>query len=255
MPIGKKCKEEMAAHIEDAVDRQDHLRIVQQAQLDLQNARLSFEARFDSCRLVQVCIDFQKEMWAIVQRGYPEGCWPNSLEPLPAAYLSLGTMYWELKYALGLEFVLKGTIYSRDRKHPIYVRELLYLTKFIIYVAQAGEDDIKWTAATENAELLDRETMRAVARGYTCIVTLAGKFAFGMDNNLVQAMHKWASEILDYPGDPELGTEVFQERFRVSQERLLTWANMRPDIGLSLPSSHEITQLKRQVEAVRVENA
>lgn len=241
----------MSEHVAAAVDRQDHLRILQQAQLDLQNAWFEAETAFNSHRIVQVCIDFQQKIWAILQRGYPEGRWPNHLQPLPVVYLGLGAMYFELKYVIGLEFVLKGTIYGSHRRGPIWARELLYLTKFIVYVAQAGEDDIKWTAATKNAELLDRATMRNVARGYACIVALAGKFAFGMDNRFVRALYTWAGDIVEYPGDPDIHTEVFKQRFGDSQERLLTWACMKPDEGLSLPSSNDIAELKREIESVR----
>lgn len=244
----------MAEHIATAVNRQDHLRLLQQAQLDLQSARFEADTAFNSCRTVQVCIGFQRKIYDILERAYPGGRWPNHLEPLPAVYLNLGTMYFELKYVIGLEMVLKGTIHTRNRRDPAWVRDLLLLTKVIVYVAQAGEDDIKWTAATMNAELLDRATMRSVARGYACIVSLAGKFAFGIDSKFVRALHMWAGEIVDCPGDPEIQTEVFRQRFGDSQERLLTWACMVPDEGLILPSSDEIAKLKGDIEAFRSEN-
>lgn len=252
---GKKCKEEMAEHVIAAVDRQDHLRILQTAQYDLQNAIHEADAAFNSRRVMQVCTTFQKKTSDILERGYPGGRWPKHMQPLSAAYLSLGSMYFELKYVIGLEFVLKGTLYARDRRHANWVRELLYLTKYMIYVAQADDDDIKWKAAEENAALLDRATMRDVARGYACIVSLAGKFAFGMDSQLVRALYLWAGDMMNYPGDAEIHTEVFKQRFGDCQERLLTWARMQPDEGLDLPSVDEIVVAKREVQAFRAGNA
>lgn len=248
---GKRCKEEMAEHVTAAVDRQNHLRILQAAQLELQTASFEAEKAFNSRRIVQVCINFQQKICDILQKGYPDGRWPNHLEPLPSAYTCLGSMYFALQYVIGLEFVLKGTLYARDKRGPTWARELLYLTKFIVYVAQADDDDIKWTAATNNAELLDRATMRSVARGYACVVSLAAKFAFGLDCRFVRALILWTDEILNYPGDPEVHTDVFKQRFADSQERLLIWACMKPDEGLSLPSATEIAELKREIEDFR----
>lgn len=251
--LGEKCKEEMVEHVAAAVDRQDHLRILQTAQLELQNATFDAEQAFSSHRVVQVCINFQQKIWDILQKGYPDGRWPNHLEPLPSAYNCLGRMYFELHYVIGLEFLLKGTLYAFDKRGPRWARELLYLTRYMIYVAQADDDDIKWTAATKNAELLDRVTMRSVARGYASIVSLAAKFAFGMDCKFVRALCLWTDEIVNYPGDPDLQTPVFQQQFVDSQERLLTWACMDPDEGLILPSSKEIAELSREVESIRAQ--
>lgn len=152
---------------------------------------------------------------------------------------------------IGLEFVLKGTLYkyAREGRHMNWARELLYLTKYMAYVAQADDDDIKWTAAEENAALLDRATMRTVARGYACIVSLAGKFAFGMDSRFVRALYLWAGDMMHYPGDANIHTEVFRQRFGHCQERLLTWARMQPDEGLDLPSVDEIDGVTRGAQA------
>lgn len=250
---GEQCMQEIAEHVAASVDRQYHLHLLQQAQMDLQNVSYQAVEAFNSRQIVQVCIDFQEKVRDILKRGYPASQWPNHLEPLPTTYLTLGGMYLQLNYAVGLEFLLKGTLYARDRRSSIWPRELLSLTKFIIYVAQADGDEIKWTAATKNVELLNRVGMRTVARGYACIVSLAGQFAFGLNSKFVRALYSWTGDIIDYPGDAEIHTDDFQQKFAGSQERLLTWACMNPKGGLSLPSPAEIAELKRHMEECRVE--
>lgn len=240
----------MAEHDAASVSRQDHVQNLEKAQLDLQDALHDAERIFNSTRVLKTCIGFQNTIWEILKRGFPGGQWPSHIEPLPTIYRSLGGMYRDLHYVIGLEFVLKGTLYIRDHTGPSWVRDMLHLTKFILYIAQANEGDIKWAAATKNAELLDHETMRDVARGYVSIVCVDGKFAFGIDAKFVQALHKWAADIIDYPGEPEVCIEAFRTRFRDSQERLLVWACMNPDDGLKLPSSERIAELMSDIEGV-----
>lgn len=244
----------MTEHVTAAVERQVKICLLRTAQSDLQQAIDEAETAFDSRRVMQVCTTFQKKISDVLERGYPGGRWPKRMQPLPAAYLSLGKMYFELRYVIGLEFVLKGTLYTRDKRHPNWVRELLFLSKYMMYVAQAEGDDVKWKAAEENAALLDRATMRYVARGYACMSSLASKFVFGMDSKFVRALYLWAGDVMDHPEDAEVDSEVFRQRFKDSQERLLTWARMQPDEGLDLPSLGELDEVKREMQTFREGN-
>lgn len=247
---GKRCKDEMAEHVEAAVDRRDHLAILKQAQLDLQKLCEDAEKAFRSARVVKACIGFQSQIGDIVERGYPNGNWPNHIEPLPTTYLTLGGMYRDMHYMLGLEFILKGTLYLRERTGPTWVQNLEGLVKFMFFLAQAKDDDIKWTAAVRNKELLQRITMRDLARGYLSLACVDSKSTFGLDSKYARAMHDFAGHSIDCLLDPKIDTEEYRERFKDSQARALKWANVKADQGLALPSRGRIAELRRDIDMI-----
>lgn len=250
LSIGKRCKDEMAEHVAAAVDRQGHLATLKKAQLDLQNLGDDADKAFLSSRAVKTCISFQDRIGDVIEQGYPDGNWPHHIEPLPTVYRTLGRMYRDLHYVLGLEFLLKGTLYLRERSGPSWVLHLEHVVKFMFFLAQAGDDDIRWTAATRLKGLVQRVNMRDVARGYLCLACVDGKLTFGLGSAYTRAMHDFAGHSIDCFLDPKIDTDEFRERFRDSQERILRWAGVKPDRALALPSRERVAGLRRDVETV-----
>lgn len=248
MGPGARCKKEIAEHLAEAPSRKDHLRKVKEAQLKLDRLGIDAQKAFSSSRMLKSCIAFQEQINAIVLKGYPGGRWPEHIEPLPHIYSTLGGMYRDLKFAVGVEFLLKGTLYVVDKTDPNWVADLLDLIKFVFFIAQAGDDDINWLAA-EDKSLLERADMRNVARGYMIILCLRAKFSFGMDTNFVQALYHWARKSLESRGDPKVQTNSFREGFEKSQKTLLKWANVSIDHALPLPSPEEVAKLKKEIQA------
>lgn len=240
----------MAEHVAAAVGRHDHLARLRKAQLDLQKLWEGADEVFGSRRVVQACISFQDQIGKIIEQGYPNGKWPHHIEPLPTTYRILGAMYRDLHYALGLEFILKGALYLRVRSGPSWSMNLRDVVKFMFYLAQAPDDEIKWTAASKNRELVQRVNMRDVARGYLSLVCVDSELTFGLDSAFARAVHDWAGHTIDFAGDPEIHTEKFREQFKDSQERLLKWAKVEPDRALSLPSRERIVELRRDIKRV-----
>ncbi|KAF3767117.1 SET domain-containing protein [Cryphonectria parasitica EP155] len=245
-----KCKDEMAEHVAAAVDRQDHLAKFKQGQLDLLKLGEDAERAFSRSHTVKSCISFQDQIGNIIEKSFPGGHWPHHIEPLPSIYRTLGSMYRDMHYVVGLEFVLKGTIYVRDHSGPGWTNDVVNLVKFMFFVAQAADNEMKWVGAVKNSELLERSTMRDVARAYLSIACLDGKHTFGMESKFVRALYKWAGDSIDYPGDLGIHTEGFRERFKDSQERLLTWAGMKAECGLRLPSNEQIAELRQDIAEI-----
>lgn len=245
----------MAEHVAAAVHRRDHLAKFKQAQSDLLTLGEDAEKTFARTPLVQSCITFQDQIGKIVEEGFPGGQWPNHIEPLPSIYCILGGMYRDLHYVVGLEFVLKGTLYLRDHSGPRWTNDLMGLIKYMFFVAQANDDDIKWVGAVENAELLERSTMRDVARAYLALACVDGRHTFGLNSNFVRALYHWAAESIGFPGDLDFRGDAFRERFKDSQERLLSWANVKGDRGLALPSKEKLDELAAAISARRAEQA
>lgn len=240
----------MAQHIVSAVKRQNYLEILRTAQGDLIQLAHKYNLAFDgSARNVRTITDYQTKLLDIEEKVYQGGNWPDHIEPMPTALRDLGEMYLNLKYVVGLEFVLKGTFYSRTQDGPRWVLDLMKLVMYMIQLSQEREDMLNWIGAASPQVLGDRPTLFDTARGYVIHVCLSGKFTFGLDTKYVQALYHWAGNLIEKPGDPSIDTEAFQERFRSSQDKLLTWAKMKTARGLELPSHQIMAKFRQEILA------
>lgn len=158
-------------------------------------------------------------------------------------------MYRELEFAIGLEFELKGTLYVRDKTDPTWMTDFRSLTQHILFIAQAGDNDIKWVAA-EDKSVLERSDMRFVARGYLLLLCSGARSAFGMDSKFVQALYRWTGNLTEYGNEAKVHTDSFRKKFEFSQKRLLDWAEMDVHYALQLPSREHIIELEKDIGAL-----
>lgn len=251
---GAKCKAEMAEHVATDVKYKDHINSLRNAQEKLNKLQYTYESAFNNytARNIKAVLDYQNKVLDIEKEVYHGGNWPAHMEPMPTALRTLGCMFRDLNYVVGLEFVLKGTLYTRQHSGPSWVLDLMAIVKYMMFIAQSNDgDDFKWTGAGHPDALGGRATLRDVARGYMAMVCVDGKFTFGLDTKYVRALYKMAGDILERRGDPAIDTDEFRQRFEEAQERLLAWAKMKAGRGLELPSREVILQLKRDSQAVK----
>lgn len=243
----------MAEHVGAAVKRHDHLEILRKAQDDLNQLEdKSTSAFYSSARNIKTIMDYQSKLLDIEEKVYQGGNWPDHIEPMPSALRALGCMYLELKYVVGLEFVLKGTFYSRTHAGPRWVLDLMGLVKYMVYLANELDEYLNWTGSAPPQVLGGRLALRDAAKGYIILVCLSGKFTFGADTKFVRALYHWARNITECPGAPSIDTEAFSERFKISQDKLLTWAKMKTGRGLELPSRDIIAEFRRDMTRINV---
>lgn len=205
---------------------------------------------FSSSRSLASCIAFQRQIAALVEKGYPSGRWPDQIEPLPHILRQLGSMYRDLGFAIGLEFELKGTLYVRDKTDSNWTADFHSLVKHILFLAQAGDNDIKWVAA-ENKSPIERSDMRYVARGYLIILCLGAQSAFGIDCKFVQALYRWAGDLIQYGDDAKVQTDLFRDRLEFSQTKLLKWAEASAHCALQLPPCEQVVELEKHIQSLR----
>lgn len=204
-------------------------------------------AFYSSARFLKTAMDYQERLLDIEQKVYQDGNWPDHIEPMPSALRALGCMYLELNYVVGLEFVLKGTLYSREHAGPRWVLDLMGLVKFLIFLSQERDESLNWTGCGHPEVLGGRLALQNVARGYLILVFLSGRFTFGFDTKYVRALFNWAGNITERSGDHSIDTEAFEQLFKKSQDKLLTWAKMKTSRGLELPSRETTTALREDI--------
>ena len=246
----------MTEHISADVRHNDRMKTLRDAQEKLDDLQYKYDKAFSNwtARNIRAVMEYQNKLLDIEKDAYRGGNWPSHMEPMPSALRTLGCMYQDLKYVVGLEFTLKGTLYTRNHSGSSWVLNLIDLVKYMIYIAQLNDDDdFKWTGATHPDVLGGRTTLRDVARGYMAIACVDAKFTYGMDTKYVVALYKMAGDIIERPGDAYIDTDGFRQRFEEAQKQLLAWANTEAGRGLDLPSYQVILGLKNDCEAVRAE--
>jgi hypothetical protein len=241
----------MAEHVAAAVKQQNHLDILRKAQDDLKQLEHRYLTAYRSARNIKTIMDYQTKLLDIEEKVYQGGNWPDHVEPIPSALRSLGEMYLNLNYVVGLEFTLKGTLHSRAHDGPCWVLNLMELVKDLVRLSQERDESLNWTGSAPPQVLGGRATLRDTARGYIILVCLSGKFAFGLDTKYAQALYHWAGNITERPGDPNIDTEAFRERFVKSQGKLLSWARIKTSRGLELPSRQTIAEFRQDIEKMK----
>ncbi|KUI68447.1 Histone-lysine N-methyltransferase SMYD3 [Cytospora mali] len=250
-----KCKTEMAEHVAAGVKRNDYIATLRNAQEKLDELQYTYIRAFNkgTARNIRSVLEYQNKLLDIEKEVYHGDNWPSHMEPMPTALRHLGRMFQHLDHIVSLEFMLKGTIYNRHHSGPSWVQNLMDIIKYMIFIAQSGDaDDLKWTGAGHPDVLGGRATLRDVARGYTTIACLDGKFTFGLGTKYAQALYKMARDIIIRHGDPDVDTDEFRQRYEEAQERLMAWAKMKAGRGLELPSRDVILKLKKECKAVNV---
>lgn len=244
----------MQEHLEADFKHEDYIETLRNAQGKLDKLQYTYATAFENytARNIRAVLEYQNKLLDIEKKVYHGGNWPSHMEPMPTALRTLGCMFRDLGCVVGLEFILKGTLYTRHHSGPSWVLDLMCAVKYMILIAQSDDDDdLKWTGAGHPGVLGGRATLRDVARGYMARVCVDGKFTFGLDAKYVQALYKMAGDIIQRRGDPDIETDEFRLRFEKAQERLMAWAKMKASRGLELPSRQMIMELEKDCEAVR----
>lgn len=245
----------MAEHIAADVKYQGHLVTLRNAQDKLDKLQYTYATAFNNwtARNIRAVLEYQNKILDIEKEVYHGGNWPSHIEPMPTTLRTLGFMFRDLNCVVGLEFILKGTLYNRHHSGPSWVLDLMGIVKYMMFIAQSNDDDdIKWTGAGSPEELGGRATLRDVARGYMTMACVDGKFTFGLDTKYIQALYKMAGDVMERRADPNIETDEFRQRFEEAQERLMAWAKMKAGRGLELPSREMIVKLKKDCEAVKM---
>ncbi|KAK3389449.1 hypothetical protein B0H63DRAFT_492388 [Podospora didyma] len=169
----------------------------------------------------------------IMRRTFPISHWPNHIEPLPLARLSVSILYRDQdKLAPALRSVLRGKLMSRRRDGPEFVNEMLDVIRVLIVTGSLPPD----APTFENKAFPRLQDIRTVACGYlyeTC--REAGK-AFGDDTEYVRGIGEVLKTMVNVRlgGLGKLATKEFEKEFDEAQGKLMQWATVPSAYGIVL---------------------
>lgn len=162
----------------------------------------------------------------ITSTVFPSGSvWPEYMEPLPAARLSLAMLYLEQgKPVPALRCALKGKFLSvRADGGPEWFNEMVDVLTILIVVGSLPADAV----AFEDATCPDLESIRTVTYGYLFEMLHEVSALFGADARYARDFRELFGGMMQKKAGAEPESREFKEEFQAAQAKLMDWAGVK----------------------------
>lgn len=168
----------------------------------------------------------------ITCRAFPEGRWPDHIDPLPSARLALA-----LHHAQGddrpamVRNALKGALLNRHRDGPESVNDVFDLMNILLVVV--GPLPAASPRVLDDAMFPGLVEMQRVIAGLSVWLSREADRVFGRESKYAMTIDVY-STLLETSSGARRGTEQFEKEFERAQARLLAWAGMDAIHGFDL---------------------
>lgn len=163
----------------------------------------------------------ETQLRTITQRAFPESSWPDHIEPLPSARLSIADIHLgKGKLGPALRSALRGKLMSRRRSGPEFVNEMMDVVYILLGLGNLPPD----AAVFEDKALPHPADLCTVTCGYLYEACKEAGKAFGGDSQYTKGICDILAGVLARkPGDKP-GSEGFAKEFETAQAALTDWA-------------------------------
>jgi hypothetical protein len=203
----------------------------QQQLLDLVNSAVrSFGLNNGTVDVKKVELDVKK----LTQEAFPNGDWPDQLEPLPSLHIRIAQMLKaQGHYIEAAKHGIKGCMASERRVGPEWIQNLLELLQIFARVSVLPETH----TTRRNSGFLNQNQLWHVIYGSLHILVLDAIKTFGPDAAYTQAIQHWYSQCLASGIEPLPGTRAFATQFKRIQSEMVSWAGLDDSRILAIAES------------------
>jgi len=171
----------------------------------------------------------ETQLRTITRSVFPESFWPDHIEPLPSARLSVGALYRaKNKLAPALRSATRGKLMSRRRSGPEYVNEMLDVIFILMMIGNLPPD----APFFEDKSLPTILDLWNVTCGYFYETCKEAGRVFGGDSEYGKRICEMFAGLVAKKPDPKPGSKEFEKKFEAAQGKLMAWA--------AIPSSYAI---------------
>jgi SET and MYND domain-containing protein len=169
---------------------------------------------------------FYSKVKAVTDQAFPNGEWPQALQPLPLVNISIADMFrLQGNYLEALRYGLRGSLLCR-RSGSKWVHYFFDLVQRLArLVLQPNFKDNRFVTSKEIWDIY---------HGYLRELTITVNMVFGANTSWSKAVKRWWDEVLESAGTPRPGTAAFAKRFKAAQAKLLVWAEVTHGKGIEL---------------------
>ncbi|KAK0641951.1 hypothetical protein B0T16DRAFT_516523 [Cercophora newfieldiana] len=157
--------------------------------------------------------------------------WPDHFEPLPMARRCLATLYInQEKLVPALRLGLQGKLMSRCVGGPDWVNEMMDLMSILIVAGNIPPDSPLY----QDKGFPTMHHTHAITYGYFYKVCEEAGKVFGYDSAYTKSIRETFSRLIERKPGARPGSREFAAEFEEGQKRVLAWAGVPEEFGLTL---------------------
>ena len=167
----------------------------------------------------------------IAKGAFPNGNWPEDLHPWPFMHIQTARLLMVCgRPKDALVHGVKGYMSIEPRTGDFWVRHLFDFVE----VLSANAEQFQSNISREDSAFLTEAQFQDVLLGFSYEANLATNKVFGPHLKYSQAVQVTYSNHTKSAGTPLPGTSAFAQRFRSAQSKLLLWAGVNENKGITL---------------------
>lgn len=174
---------------------------------------------------------FEIDAQNIAKRAFPNGDWPDDLQPWPILRIRLAQILMERGRSMdALMQGVRGYLTLERRTGDIWIRQLFDLLQIVSSVLVPS----KWNTPCRDPACPTETQLWDILYGYLHELALGAIKIFGARAKYTQAVQTWYSDCIRCSDAPHPGTRAFARRFKRAQSNLLLWAGVDENRGIVL---------------------
>lgn len=167
----------------------------------------------------------------IAKTAFPSGSWPEDLQPWPAMRINASKMLRARGCFMdALMQGFRGHLALEMRTGDTWIRHLFDLVQLFSCVLM----NFPSIMPSQNSVFPTEAQLWDIFYGYIHELACGAREMFGAQTDYVRAIQAWYSDNMQSASPPPPGTRAFARRFRTAQSKLLTWAGIDENKGITL---------------------
>jgi SET and MYND domain-containing protein len=162
--------------------------------------------------------------------------WPDSMDPLPCARLSLGMLYLGQGQPVpALRSVLKGALFNTRKDDPEFVNDMMDVVTVLMVAGSLPAD----APAFKDKSFPSVDDLRTVAYGYLLETAHKAAKAFGYDAEYAKGVIDMMSVMATKKPGSAPGSKEFMAEYEPAQRKLLAWAGVPEENGIVITNAQK----------------
>jgi hypothetical protein len=167
----------------------------------------------------------------VAKYAFPGGDWPDELEPWPTMRIRFAQILVARgQWMDGLMQAVRGYLSLERRTGNTWIQHLFNLLQILSRVLAFR----KWNTPCRNLLYPSKAQLWDILHGYLHELALSAVKMFGARAEYAQAIRTWYLDCMRHADAPYPGTCAFAQRFKRAEVKLLLWAGVDRNRGISL---------------------
>jgi hypothetical protein len=174
--------------------------------------------------------NFGAQAQNIAKHAFNDGNWPEDLPPWPLVRIQSSEIHIiRGRLIEALKQGVRGYLSLDRRIGDVWLRRLFNFLQSLLRI-------LAFNASCEDPLFPAEPQLVDIFHAYLYELTRGTNEVFGVQIKYAHTIQAWYSDFMQNVGPPLPGTRVFARRFKTAQSKLLLWAGLDEDKGITLSS-------------------